>query len=274
MSVFEEELKEEIKNLIENVPTLFKYIDFKGGFELLDKSTLLIRNPSFFNDPYDCYPGLISFDNIPNDFIIRLINKYYGHLSRNERRVKIRTYLKKSKSDLIRFLNNEFISKEKELRGIACFTKDSRNLLMWSQYSDSHKGICIGFNLEKLYRNIRALSFNEIALLNVKYTEKLEANNYFIDGKKAVINWLRTKSESWEYENEIRISFSPIQFENKESLIIPFDKSVVDEILLGSKIKEDDEGILKNMLYEKYPNAKVYKMELSDKSFSLEPKEI
>jgi len=200
MTIFEEELKEEIKNILDNVPALFKYIDFKGGNELLKNSTLLIRNPSFFNDPYDCFTGLISFENIPDSYITDLINKYYGYLNRNERREKIRNHIKYSKSDLTELFKNDFIQKEKEYKGIACFTRDPENLLMWSQYADSHQGICIGFNLEKLYRNIKTLSYKEIALLNVKYTEKLEANNYFIDGKKAVINWLRTKSNSWKYE--------------------------------------------------------------------------
>lgn len=274
MTIFEEELKEEFQNIHENVPTLFKYIDFKGGNELLNKSTLLIRNPSFFNDPYDCFTGLISFENIPDSYFTDLINKYFGFLSRNERREKIRHHIKESKSDLTTMFKNEFITQEKMIKGIACFTKDPRNLLMWSQYADSHKGICIGFNLEKLYRNIKTLPYKEIVLLNVKYTKKLEANNYFIDGKKAVINWLRTKSNSWKYEKEIRISFSPIQFDDKETVIIPFDKSVIDSIYLGSKIKEEDERILKNILYENYPNANIYKMGLSDNSFSLTPRKI
>ena len=55
---------------------------------------------------------------------------------------------------------------------------------------------------------------------------------------------------------------------------MPFDKSVIDKIYLGSKIKEEDEEIIKNMLFEYYPNAKIYKMELSENSFSLKPKKI
>ena len=33
---------------------------------------------------------------------------------------------------------------------IRCFTPDPTNTLMWSHYAESHKGVCVGFSLEKL----------------------------------------------------------------------------------------------------------------------------
>ncbi|WP_214826490.1 DUF2971 domain-containing protein [Chryseobacterium sp. ISL-6] len=36
--------------------------------------------------------------------------------------------------------------------GIYSLTTKNSNLLMWSHYGNSHKGFCIGFNTEKLFK--------------------------------------------------------------------------------------------------------------------------
>ena len=89
-SMFEQDLITEIQTLLKNVSILYKYVDFNGGLELLSNSNLLIKNPTQFNDPYDCFPGLIDFDKMPDDYIKYLINKYDSHLNRKERRDKIK----------------------------------------------------------------------------------------------------------------------------------------------------------------------------------------
>lgn len=67
--MFRDDLKKEMQLLIENVPILYKYIDFEGGTKILQNSNLLIKNPSKFNDPYDCHPSLIKFDKMPDTYI-------------------------------------------------------------------------------------------------------------------------------------------------------------------------------------------------------------
>lgn len=272
--IFDAELLKEFKDIANNCSTIFKYIDFDGGYELLSHSQLRITNPLYFNDPYDCYPGLISFNN-PKSYISYIINKYFGHLERNERRKQIQRLSKDPKSLIDGFY--EFVINDKDSRGIICFSRDPQNLLMWSQYANSHTGICIGFNLAKLYYYIKSSAYtevtekDEIVFLSVKYTEKLEACDYFTDGKKSIINWLRTKADCWKYEKEIRIVFSSIQFENEPFINIPFDKNIIDKIYLGSKIKEHEASKLINKLKENYPHVKIYKMELSKTNFDLIP---
>ena len=43
---------------------------------MISNSSLLFKNPSIFNDPYDCYPDLISFENVPKDFRNSLIDRF------------------------------------------------------------------------------------------------------------------------------------------------------------------------------------------------------
>ncbi len=268
--MFKVELRKEMENTINNVPVLYKYVDFDGGQKLLTNNNLLIKNPAKFNDPYDCYPGLINFDKMPDDYIKDLINKYYPNLSREDRRKKINSTIKNSKSGLIKMFRTDFINGERQGKGITCFTEDHQNLLMWSQYADSHKGICIGFNLEKLYRSLKVNPYKETALLKVKYTKELHAMDYYEDGFKAIINWLRTKSNLWEYEKEIRISFGPIDFKGSDHKFVSFAQEAVEVIYIGSMMEEDKENQIVQIVENKYKKADIFKMTLNTNSFKLD----
>jgi hypothetical protein len=267
--MFEQDLITEIQTLLKNVSILYKYVDFNGGLELLSNSNLLIKNPTQFNDPYDCFPGLIDFDKMPDDYIKYLINKYDSHLNRRERRDKIKFNIKKSKNGLIESLKNDHIDMERNSRGITCFSKQKDNLLMWSQYADSHRGMCIGFNLERLYRSLKDNRYKETALLEVIYTNDLISNNYFEDSYKAVIDWLRTKSDSWKYEDEVRVMFSPIIFDKTNIKFVAFDKNVIEEIYFGSKILNQNEETITKMIENSFPKVNMFKMRLSTNEFKL-----
>jgi hypothetical protein len=272
--MFRDDLKKEMQSLIEKVPIIYKYVDFDGGTKILQNSNLLIKNPSKFNDPYDCHPSLIKFDNMPDTYIKELINKHYSHLSRHERRSKIANTIKESKQELINLFKTEYINNERELKGITCFSEDNLNLLMWSLYAESHKGICIGFNLEKLYRSIKRNGFSEVALMRVVYVQELEPINFFDDSFKAVINWLRTKSNLWKHEKEIRISFGPYNTNNKDHDYVLFDIDSIEAIYFGSKMQDEEKEKLLNLIMTKNINCKTYNVFLNDRMFKLETEEI
>ncbi len=274
MDNLENSYKEEIGQLIDNVPIIYKYIDMKGGCELLNNTSVLFRNPSFFNDPYDCFTSLIGFENMSDQYISDLINKYYSNLNRIKRRELERDFNNRARSGMQELFEKEFIVKEKARKGIVCFTQDFKNLLMWSQYADSHKGICIGFNLKKLYLDLRTKPLDDIALIKVKYTPELEKINYFKDKRGSILNWFRVKSIDWAYEKEIRILCSSNHFTNNQTLIIQFDKSLIEEVFLGSNFDRENEDLLIKMIKENYKAAKIYKMELSKTRFELIHSEI
>ena len=136
---------------------------------------------------------------------------------------------------------------------------------MWSHYSNSHKGVCIGLDLKKkLYASIKDMV---PALLKVKYTNKLEKINYFSHTKDALINCFRTKSELWEYEKEIRIALFDLTFDKNNHYLIPFKKEILTELYLGSMIPQEDEQEILLICRQNYPNTKIYKMKLDNESF-------
>jgi hypothetical protein len=83
--------------------------------------------------------------------------------------------------------------------GLLCFSRNWDNLLLWSHYGESHKGICCGFDIadgspganydtDVLYQP-NVLQITRPADVNFDLASRL----------------LRTKHESWSYEQEVRM---------------------------------------------------------------------
>jgi hypothetical protein len=97
--------------------------------------------------------------------------------------------------------------------GILCLTESFDNLLMWSHYSNSHKGFVVGF--DKSHRYFKR-SHNKAGLAgyvkNVRYTKNRPEFMFFDSNRSEeenIANWVKNfiwvKSIEWEYENEWRI---------------------------------------------------------------------
>lgn len=249
--------------IIQDVPVLFKYFDFSGGFKSLVDLTLKIKHPSIFNDPYDCYDGLIDFNNI-YDIVI---DDYLKLIPNEEIKGK---KISKEKVDKFKIDSiNSTISKI----GVSCFCEENDNLLMWSHYADSHKGICIGYNLDKLYSFLKKKHI-DLILYKIHYTNKLQKIDILKYSNEALINWLSTKSKVWNYENEIRFIFYDIFNNSSKNIFLPLDINIIDSIYLGSKIKPEDFDSIMKLMKNKFHQIKIFRMNLKSNVFELLPQNI
>jgi hypothetical protein len=79
-------------------------------------------------------------------------------------------------------------------RGILCFSRNWDNILLWSHYGGSHTGICLGFDAPDEYG------------LDVHYQPNLlQIHGPEGVNEELVMRMLRTKHESWSYEQEVRL---------------------------------------------------------------------
>ncbi|MEJ5962800.1 DUF2971 domain-containing protein [Pedobacter immunditicola] len=147
--------------------------------------------------------------------------------------------------------------------GIFCTTPDINNFLMWSYYSNSHKGFAIGYNTENLIRTQifgmggKIIYDNQFPVLPLFPSEK---DHHFI-------SLFFTKSDVWDHESEFR--FLHI-YKNGKELSVP--KDVIAEIVLGVNFPENEKIKFMNQINTGFPNAKVYQMELVPLKFNLEKK--
>ncbi len=82
-------------------------------------------------------------------------------------------------------------------RGILCFSRNWDNLLLWSHYGDSHTGVCLGFDIPEKPLDYDTDVIYQPNLLQIRRPEDVNFN--------LVDRLLRTKHESWSYEQEVRM---------------------------------------------------------------------
>lgn len=266
--MFDDEIMEDLKYLAEKTRIVFKYTTVENFKTMISNSSILFKNPSLFNDPYDCYPDLIDFNKVTNDFRSNIIEKFRPFLSGVRVEEIIKQLKTKSDGEIAKLFQNEVLPIEQSALAVTCFSEKHDNLLMWSHYSDSHKGICLGFDLRKLYLNFKKY---HPALIKVKYTSKFERIDYYTEKMKAIINWFRIKSDCWDYEKEIRIVLTNLKMDSTKQITIPFDTETITSIYLGTNIKPDDENEIRLLALNKIPKTKILKMRLKEDSFSLIP---
>ncbi|MFG0320984.1 DUF2971 domain-containing protein [Pseudomonas sp. zjy_15] len=148
-------------------------------------------------------------------------------------------------------------------RGILSLSKTSRDALLWSHYADGHRGICLGFNAEILKIDGASGSGDIQYLPSPPYMEKFlelteefgefcrpwdgvnfsdeQGTSFYNRQVDAILQiGLYTKSESWKYEKEFRITSEPGNH--------AFSPSALVEVILGAKTSEADEKKIKDFL--------------------------
>lgn len=161
----------------------------------------------------------------------------------------------------------EAIKKDFELikRGILCLCERKDNILMWSHYANSNKGLCIGYNIEKLKEYIVENKYALLGIFRVEYySDYPELKPYFGHNIENIKTKLASKSIIWSYEKEWRLIIH-----NQTSIAIPIPEEIVEEIILGSNVLPATEQEILTIQKEKYPHAKVYKVVPDDSEFKL-----
>lgn len=248
--------------------------DETGNVEYLNMklSDLLKKEEQRILYGYDYGDGwthdLISFEKVPLNFRQNIIDRFRPFLSDTKVTEIIKQLETKPDIEITKIFRDEAFPIEQSALAVTCFSEKNDNLLMWSHYSDSHRGICLGFDLQKLYLNFKKY---HPALIKVKYTDQLERIDYFSEKKKAIINWFRIKSDSWSYEKEVRIVLTNLKMDPTKHIAIPFDTETINSIYLGTNIKPGDENTIRLLAFNKLPKAKIFNMRLKEDSFSLIP---
>jgi len=86
----------------------------------------------------------------------------------------------------------------RETTAILCLSRNWDNLLLWSHYGDSHKGICLGFDISE---GEPGPNFDT----DVLYQPNLLQIRRLEDLPDVADRLARTKHESWRYEQEVRM---------------------------------------------------------------------
>lgn len=117
--------------------------------------------------------------------------------------------------------------------GMMCFSSDKDNMLMFSHYSDKHRGLCIGFDSNDLDHNVFDVN-NKNIRAHFRKVFYYECPPKFAGDENALA--ATSKNKCWSYEHEYRLFGFP--YEN-EKLYPPgfyfYRSGAIKEIIFGEK---------------------------------------
>lgn len=211
-----------------------------------------------FNDLFDTI-----IDLIPPD--IREVESFLQQLSAKERRVAKPLLGKKNGQTNFRKYRDE-INKLFDSYKMFCVTIKDNNDLMWSHYTNNHKGFCIELDASKL--DAEKVSYkSELAKFKLLDIFKNEYGLITTENLSHLIKEaMLTKLEKWRYEEEYRITASHKMHEfhqlqdNTKFTIYRSNQEWVKAIIFGHRM--DDK--VRQYIIDTYGESVKYKVAVPD----------
>jgi hypothetical protein len=253
---------------------LYKYRSLSGNnfeftHDIFLKNELFFSRPDQINDPFDCktFPYL---ENITKDQILKRVEninpKKFATIGTDLVKIK-QTINNKSESELRIYLRDKFKSHQNV--GALSLSEKNLDILMWGHYTDSHKGICIGFDYNKLLFDFNG-KFPIPAKVRYPSSNEYPKWNPFAYEKKELIKKLYlTKALCWKYEKEWRFILP-----EKGGSLQKFDPDALVSVHLGCQITKENKETVINWCLQRNLKPKIYETKVNESSYSLKEYEI
>ena len=250
------------------IDVLYKYKPWNDYTKkILTDGELYFPSIGKLNDPFEgSIPYIFDQSELTTENIFRWMYKMAKHTHPTWKEQEIYDYVCEEQKKG-RLFDEKHIEKQnietredvEKLFGILSLTTKSNNFLMWSHYANSHTGICIGFNVHKVFDAVKG------TLRDVIYQTYLPVKHLDDDTAQFITNLLFTKSKDWEYEDEYRL----IKMNASNSIIkIPLESIV--SITLGCKIPIEAKNEIIYIVKKQIPSCKIYEASLSKTKFELD----
>jgi len=254
-------------------PMFYKYRSMTGESAQWVERTVLQNEIYFapassFNDPFDLRP-VFSLDANParqKDDFLRMSKKFEPHLSESERLSEARRVMETSLSAeniehttaAIQELHAHYLSTNV---GILCVSTKRDDILMWSHYADSHRGVCLEFD--------GMFAFMAHAQ-KVMYTHsRIPINPYEDDSNAMMEKALLTKSANWSYESEWRLC----RYENGPG-VVQFRPQNLTGIIIGALANTATQQKVKEWAKKRVTPIRLYQASTNGRKFELDIKQI
>lgn len=261
-------------------PIIYKYRTWSDPFHKLTllRNELYYASPSQINDPFD-FKITIDLSMLDSS---EKREKYINKLLRDAAPIlkerKINPVLKKREL-MIRLtsetqkMQEEFDSTKHEWTdkryGIISFSERWDSILMWSHYSENHKGFCVGYDRKKIEESNL---FGVAGIVN--YDDNYPKIDPIADNLlKEILIESHTKASDWSYEKEYRLTklwsdFDPLI--EQRTINVPND--FIKEIILGLATPQTHQKEIIEIAKQK--NIPVYAIVKKPRAFLLDKKKI
>jgi len=259
MTISEEDIKKVRQEIIDNKRPryLYKYRSIESAIAFLKNSSIYFSNYKEFNDPFEsaCKKKLDFTPKEYFDAFQRVGKNFFASAIKAE---EIRLGYVDGKDLLKR-------STEEILKGFAyfCMAKEPDNILMWSHYADSHKGVCFKFDL---------LQDLDTFLITVPVDYNSEYPEFDTLNGNPGVNIITRKSSDWAYEHEHRT------IKIRAHGLHTIKKNVLVEVIFGCRTSEEDKKRIREFansngfnsvsFSEAVVNPEAYKLDIQPYNFS------
>lgn len=231
---------------------LYKYRTINSFKHLLENHKIYFSSCKEFNDPFESAINILS-DYTPQQYYESFILGGMSPEVSKELTRKIVCGIIDGET-ILKQLTRDVISSV----GYYCMTTNPDNLLMWAHYADSHRGVCVKFDILKDLDSF-------LSPVQVKY------DTHYMDFdvlSGILLNVLRRKSPEWKYEDEYRI----IKTDHQGLWKIKPDCLV--EIIFGCRTSEEDKNEIKMIAATSgFTNVKFSEARMKRDSYGLEIRE-
>lgn len=262
---------------------VYKYCD-ENGIKILVNLKLILTPPDKFNDPFEVSP---SFDEaeikkeIDAKFIIDEVVQFWRKslIEEGYSSDKVST-MESLKNAVFEFQKNDYrnscsmfqtaISKR---HGVVCLSTKYNDILMWSHYTNHHKGMVIGFDIDKLAPDSKTritVSYDCEKIRVPIFIDPEDFKRQLENPDSAYFRIYQRKYIQWEYESEIRLIASLDKKDIDGEYYIDIKPEMIKMIYLGCRSDSYLEKIVKIIREkEEFTHISLFKMDRSYSHFRL-----
>ena len=252
---------------------IYKYRSFNTQYkyDVFTRSELYFAKPSEFNDPFESKPMISGLDTLKKrqEYVTNYIKREFPSVKYKDRQAL-------NKKLLIRLANLDLITNNMHtlLDNYGIFSSSEKwdQCLMWSHYSDSHKGFCIGFDFDEEFDHDMGGAHK---VKYSKYYPELtpEIFNSDSDGsnEKLFETTLATKSNDWSYEKEVR--YIKLAREGGNGAY-KFCETKVKEVIIGANATPSAKNEIIDIITKHMPWVNIYQAMISTSKYEIYRQEI
>lgn len=229
---------------------VYKYRTIERAREIIATNTIYFASPKELDDVFELHPSLLNLD-FPEGLRRRFLARILGDA--------FQPFFDIDSNSFQAFVEDE-INRLRSSVGIFSTARTCTNGMLWDQYGDKKKGICLCFKHENFISKLA---------IGVDYVNSPRKIN-FIDPKNATLSydllaWFGIKHKDYISEDEVRI------IDETRSGPTKFPKSWLSEVIFGLHTSEEDQNeILKLLKKFDYPVKKIGKISASVWGFKVE----
>lgn len=240
---------------------IYKYRSFNvNNLKALRGNEIWFSRGVKFNDPFDCSMNvpltLLSTESLREFIVTNSVNKFLFDWAKNNKEILDSVVTKQIEKSISMMNKNEldqhalnpiadFVTQALVRSFVCCFSNESTNPLLWSHYSDSHRGFCIRFKKDILLRDLCPAEHGNVKYIN----EPINLMHSIYKEGNPAKDIIFCKSDVWSYEKEYRLVHSSIaENETDDNRISRYSDDAIDCIILGINTSDSDLNLLKSIM--------------------------